>query len=180
MLAAIGDDMHIAGFYDGLALLTFSGWYWTRALLAARFDVPNTHAGLQALCRADPRIDPYAYDAVPWIVFFLTFLLGLGLIVRSSVWLAGLPLLVWLALFLWFRPGRQVAGARSPRRIEFGTDYHYGTLSRARTQPTNSFSAWWRSLPSRFLLLVDRAPGGAPASGTFIAIALLVFVWGAW
>jgi hypothetical protein len=180
MLAAIGDDMHIVGFYAALALLTFSGWYWTRALIAARFDVPHSATGLQALQQADSRIDPYAYDAVPWIVFFLTFLLGLGLVARSSVWLAGLPLLVWLGLFIYYRPGRHVAGARSPRRIEFGTDRHYGSLSGGRTQPTNKLRAWWRGLVTRFVLLVERAPGGAPASATFIGIALLLFVWGAW
>ena len=179
MLAAIGDGMHIVGFYAALALLTFSGWYWTRALIAARFDVPHTAKGLQALCQTDPRIDPYAYDAVPWIVFFLTFLLGLGLVVRSSVWLAGLPLLIWLGLFIYYRPGRHIAGARSPRRIEFGTEHHYGTLSRARTQPTSSLRAWWHGLFARFLLLVDRAPGGAPLAGPFIGGAVFLFVWGA-
>src|SRR5258707_15290920 len=91
-------------FYAALALLTFSGWYWTRALIAARFDVPHSADGLQALQQSDERIDPYAYDAVPWIVFFLTFLLGLGLILRSAAWFAGLPLVIWLALFIWFRP----------------------------------------------------------------------------
>jgi hypothetical protein len=66
-----------------LALLTFSGWYWTRALIAAALR----RAPLGRACRrctADDRIDPYAYDAVPWLVFFLTFLLGLGLILRSG------------------------------------------------------------------------------------------------
>ena len=121
MLAAVGDGMHIVGFYAALALLTFSGWYWTRALIAARFDVPHSADGLEALQQGDARIDPYAYDAVPWIVFFLTFLLGLGLILRSAAWWAGLPLVIWLALFILYRPGRRIGAARAPRRVEFGT-----------------------------------------------------------
>src|ERR1700757_44051 len=40
-------------FYLALALLTFSGWYWTRALIAARFDVPNSDSGLQAMQQSE-------------------------------------------------------------------------------------------------------------------------------
>src|SRR5258708_2230953 len=82
MLAAVGDDAHAVGFYAALALLTFSGWYWTRALIAARFDVPALAPGATVQPR-DQRIDAFAFDAVPWLVFALTFLLGLGLILRS-------------------------------------------------------------------------------------------------
>ena len=46
MLAALGDGDVVLSetvvFYLALALLTFSGWYWSRALISARFDVPYT------------------------------------------------------------------------------------------------------------------------------------------
>jgi hypothetical protein len=180
MLAAIGDDAHAVGFYLVLALLTFSGWYWTRALIAARFDVPHSADGLEALHQTDARIDPYAYDAVPWIVFFLTFLLGLGLILRSAAWFAGLPLVIWLALFILYRPGRRIGAARTPRRIEFGLQQPYRSVNQGLPKrSTSNLGDWWRGLPFHFRLLVNRAPGGPEVAGTFIALALFLFFWGA-
>jgi len=168
------------GFYVALALLTFSGWYWTRALIAARFDVPNTLDGLKALQQADSRIDPYAYDAVPWLVFFLTFLLGLGLIVRSGAWLAGLPLVIWLLLFLWFRPGRRVGGTRAPRRAPFSAGHPLRALNDGAPQrSTASFREWWHNIPTHATLLAHRAPGGPEAAWIFIGVAVLLFLWGA-
>jgi hypothetical protein len=183
MLAALtsgsGAWLDTFWFYLALALLTFSGWYWTRALIAARFDVPNSDDGLQAMHQGDQRIDPYAYDAVPWIVFFLTFLLGLGLILRSAAWWAGLPLVIWLGLFVWYRPGRTVGGTRAPRRLPFGTGNAYRALTGGARRSTNSLRQWWRYLPFHFRLLVNRAPGGPAVAGPFIAIALFLFLWGA-
>jgi hypothetical protein len=167
-------------FYLALALLTFSGWYWTRTLIAARFDVPHSADGLEALQQTDDRIDPYAYDAVPWIVFSLTFLLGLGLILRSAAWWAGLPLVIWLTLFIWYRPGRRVGATRAPRRIEFGTQQPYRGVNQGQAKrSTNDLKEWWRDLPVHFRLLANRAPGGPEVAGTFIGIALFLFFWGA-
>ena len=134
-----------------LALLTFSGWYWTRALIAARFDVPHSADGLEALQQADDRIDPYAYDAVPWIVFFLTFLLGLGLIVRSApdLVLAGLPLLIWLALFILYRPGRRIGAARAPRRVAFGTAQPYRSVNQGQPKRSTGNLARLVARPAR-------------------------------
>jgi hypothetical protein len=180
MLAAVGDDAHAVGFYAALALLTFSGWYWTRALIAARFDVPHSADGLLALQAIDERIDPYAYDAVPWIVFFLTFLLGLGLILRSSAGWAGVPLAIWLALFILYRPGRRVGAVRTPRRVAFGTAQPYRSVNQGRPRrSTGNLGDWWRALPFHFRLLVNRAPGGPEVAGTFIGFALFLFFWGA-
>jgi hypothetical protein len=185
MLAALTDGGWnvfgaAVGFYIALALLTFSGWYWTRALIAARFDVPHSADGLAALQQTDNRIDPYAYDAVPWIVFFLTFLLGLGLILRSGAWLAGLPLVIWLVLFVWFRPGRRVGGTRTPRRVPFSAGHPYRTLNDGAPQrSTASFREWLRNIPGLATLLAERAPGGAEVAWTFIGLALFLFFWGA-
>src|SRR5712691_12656426 len=56
MLAAVGDGANAVWFYLALGLFTFSGWYWTRALIAARFDVPALAAGA-TLQQRDQRID---------------------------------------------------------------------------------------------------------------------------
>ena len=165
MLAALADGgAKGAGFWTGtfwfyvaLALLTFSGWYWTRALIAARFDGSDD----------DDRIDPFAWEAVPWLVFVLTFLLGVGLILRSAAWWASIPLLIWLALLLWFWPGRGTAGPPAD-------EAHPVAL-----RSTPSLRQWGRDLLPRFLRLVRRAPGGPAAAGTFVFVALFLFFWGA-
>src|SRR5437660_1199804 len=164
MLAALADGgADGAGFWTGtfwfyvaLALLTFSGWYWTRALIAARFDGSDS----------DDRIDPFAWDAVPWLVFALTFLLGVGLILRSAAWWAGIPLVIWLALLLWFWPGR---GAGAPP----------AEAAPVPLRSTPSLRQWRRDLVPRFLRLMRRAPGGPAAAGTFVGVALFLFFWGA-
>ena len=162
MLAALTDGAGFwAGsfwFYVALGLLTFSGWYWTRALIEARFDGQSE----------DERIDAYAYAAVPWLVFVLTFLLGVGLILRSAAWWAGIPLVIWLALLLWFRPSRHAGQVRNAPQSPIGP-----------LRSTASLRQWGRDLLPRFLRLVNRAPGVPAAAGTFVGVALFLFFWGA-
>ena len=116
MLAALTDGAGFwAGsfwFYVALGLLTFSGWYWTRALIEARFDGQSE----------DERIDAYAYAAVPWLVFVLTFLLGVGLILRSAAW----------------RLGRNHSSSAS--QITSGMPAHHAALRRIRPTPSRKVS----------------------------------------
>jgi hypothetical protein len=164
MLAALADGSGAYAatfwFYVSLALLTFSGWYWTRALIEARFDGSD----------ADQRIDAFAYAAVPWLVFVLTFLLGVGLILRSATWWASVPLVIWLVLLLWFWPGRRPYKAPSQSQ------------SPAQAVPmrsTNVLREWWRGLLPRFLRLMNRAPGGLEVAAIFVGLAGFFFLWGA-
>ncbi len=61
MLAALGDGDVVLSetvvFYLALAFLTFSGWYWSRALISARFDVPYTDEGRAQLEATETRLD---------------------------------------------------------------------------------------------------------------------------
>src|ERR1700730_7492390 len=88
LLAAIGlilppqtDDM-LAALMDGgksawlpsfffqvsLAVLSISAWYWARTLIDARFDIEGTRADRRRLVESDPRINPFALAAVPWVI----------------------------------------------------------------------------------------------------------------
>ena len=60
-LAALGDGDVVLSetviFYLALAFLTFSGWYWSRALISARFDVPYTDEGRAKLAATETRLE---------------------------------------------------------------------------------------------------------------------------
>jgi len=134
---------------------------------------------------ADGRIDPYAYDAVPWIVFFLTFCVGgIGLVLRSGAqcrvtcW-QDLPLLIWLVLFVWFRPGRR--GRRAPpRRVPFSAQIPIGGVNDLAPQrSTASLREWlgWQHPQARALSpTARRADRWWP--WTFVGVALLPVLLG--
>jgi hypothetical protein len=183
MLAALGDGNVVLSeaflFYLSLAFLTFSGWYWARALISARFDVPYTDEGRAQLEATEKRLDVFAFDVVPWLIFMLAGLVGLGLIVRSGVWNALWFLLAWLVVFAIFRPTRMKDGERQPRRLVRSNQRYYRAIGGGAQRSTSSFSEWWRDIPMHVRLLTHRAPGGPLAAWTFIAVALALFVWGA-
>jgi hypothetical protein len=183
MLAALGDGNVVLSetfiFYLSLALLTFSGWYWSRALISARFDVPYTDEGRARLEATEKRLDVFAFDAVPWLIFMLVGLVGVGLIVRSGVWQALWFLLAWLGVYVVFRPTRMKDGERQPRRLVRDRQEGYRAIGGGPQRSTSSPSQWWHDIPTHMRLLTHRTPGGPLAAWTFIGVALALFVWGA-
>ena len=183
MLAALGDGDVVLSetvvFYLALAFLTFSGWYWSRALISARFDVPYTDEGRAKLAATETRLDVFAFDAVPWLIFMLAGLVGLGLIVRSGVWHALWFLLAWLAVYAVFRPTRMKHGARQPLRLVRSNQIGYRAIGGGPQRSTTSLSRWWHEIPMHWRMLRNRAPGGPWAASTFVGVALLLFIWGA-
>src|SRR5215211_5753589 len=183
MLAALGDGDVVLSetvvFYLALAFLTFSGWYWSRALISARFDVPYTDEGRAKLAATETRLDVFAFDAVPWLIFMLAGLVGLGLIVRSGVWHALWFLLAWLAVYAIFRPTRMKHGERQPLRLVRRNQMGYRAIGRGPQRSTTSLSRWWHEIPVHLRMLGSRAPGGPLAAWTFVGLALLLFIWGA-
>jgi hypothetical protein len=86
---------------------------------------------------------------------------------------------IWLALFIWFRPGRRVGGIRAPRRVPFPAGHPYRGVNQAPQRSTASVREWGHNIPTHAKVLVNRAPGGPEAAGTFIGLALFLFFWGA-
>ena len=186
MLAALGDGHFVFGeafvFYLSLAFLTFSGWYWARALISARFDVPYTAAGRAQLAATDQRLDVFAFDAVPWLIFMLSGLVGVGLIVRSGVWNALWFLLAWVLVYVYaffFRPPRIKEGERKLLRFVRGAQLDYRAVGKVPQRSTTSFREWGRSIWTHVRLLTHRAPGGRLAAWAFIGFSLALFAWGA-
>ncbi|MBI2767570.1 MAG: hypothetical protein HYX53_16865 [Chloroflexi bacterium] len=185
MLAALGDGglvpREVFVFYLSLAFLTFSGWYWARALISARFDVPYTAAGRARLEATDQRLDVFAFDAVPWLIYVLSGLVGVGLIVRSGVWTALWFLLAWVLVYAYafFRPTPLKEGERKLLQRVRGDQLDYRAVGKVPQRSTTSFREWRRSIWTHVRLLTHRAPGGRLAAWAFIGFSLAVFVWGA-
>lgn len=185
MLAALADGglvpREVFVFYLSLAFLTFSGWYWARALISARFDVPHTEAGRSQLLATDGRINLFAFDAVPWLIFLLAGAVGAGLIIRSGVWHALWFLLAWVVVYAFFRPTRMEGTERKPRRFVRGDQPDYRAIAHAPPRSTAKFREWlsWRSFRMHLRLLTNRAPGGRLLAWPLIAVSLSLFVWGA-
>ena len=185
MLAALGDGHFVFGeavvFYLSLAFLTFSGWYWARALISARFDVPSTTAGRAQLAATDQRLDVFAFDAVPWLIYMLSGLVGVGLIVRSGVWHALWFLGAWVLVYLYafFRPPRLNDVERKLLPFARRSQPDYRAVGQVPQRSTTSLRDWGRSIWTHVRLLTHRAPGGRLAAWTFIGFSLALFVWGA-
>ncbi len=179
MLAALEDGRRSIGntilFQLALALLALSAWYWSRALLAARFDVPDNAAARRAL----PDVAPRAYDLVPRLMYVLAVLLGLGIILRSGAWSNLAYLLLWavpLGVAVYFRTAllRRLFAC-----LGIGRPAEREAKPAAGLRSTGDLCAWVRSLPRRLGMLIQRAPWPNWVSVVLIAISLAVFVWGA-
>jgi hypothetical protein len=178
MLAALGDGRGSISstirFHLALALLALSAWYWSRALVAARFDVPDSAEARRDRLGASRR----AYDMIPRLMYVLALLIGFGMILRSGAWSSLLWLSIWgalLGLAVYWRTrleSRLITCLGLPPLSE---------RPRAQGQwigKTSNPCEWVRSLPSRFRLLIERAPWPNSVSIVFFALAILIFVWG--
>ena len=178
MLAALDDGQISASdtlrFHIALAFLAMSAWYWSRALLAARFDLPDDETVRAAFLGDNKRV----YDAVPRLMYGLAVLIGVGLILRSGVWSNLAYVAVWaipLGMAVHYRTrvsrvmfallGRQRQVGPTPRRDP-------------SHEVSRHFLAWLRNLPSRFWLLVRRAPWPNWVSLCLIILSSALFVWG--
>src|SRR5271166_5575932 len=196
MLAALEDGRRSLGdtfwFHVALAFLALSAWYWSRALLAARFDTPDNHAARNALGggptepspngqppkTSQREVRPQTYDLVPRLMFVQAVLIGPALIIRSGAW-SNLPYMGLWATLLGY--GVYYRTALTQRLFKC-----LGRERRAdrEQQPaggmrkTEKMCDWLRSLPSRFWLLIKRAPWPDWISVVLVVLSLLVFLWG--
>ena len=177
MLAALDDGQVSASdtlrFHIALAFLAMSAWYWSRALLAARFDLPDDEAARTAFLGPNKRV----YDAVPRLMYGLAVLIGIGLILRSGIWSSLAYLAAWaiplgVAVHYRTRVGRAMNAlmGRPP-----AAQAPPGDPSR---EVSRHLLPWLRNLPSRFWLLIRRAPWPNWISLCLIILSAGLFVWG--
>jgi hypothetical protein len=178
MLAALEDGRSSISptirFHLALAFLALSAWYWSRALVAARFDVPDNESARGLVHDVERR----AYDLVPRLMFVLAALLGFGVILRSGAWSNLAYLVLWavpLGLIVYFRTAL-VRRLFACLGIEGSVEREQKPAQGLRS--TSDPCEWVRSLPRRFRLLIRRASWPNWVSFVFIVASLAVFMWG--
>src|SRR5215472_2206154 len=84
MMAAMEDRWYATvPFHIALALLAFTAWYWSRAVLAARFEVRDDRSARAGLAQRALPVDRHAFEWVPRLLFLAAALLGVALLVGS-------------------------------------------------------------------------------------------------
>jgi hypothetical protein len=116
MLAAIDDPGSTLAFNIALLLLAFAAWYWARALLAARFEVPDEQAQRTAIIdpassagkAAAPRsINRVAFLWLPRLLFVAAALFGITWLVVSFSGFRLLLVVAWTVVALYVLKNRQ-------------------------------------------------------------------------
>jgi hypothetical protein len=188
MLAALEDGRSSISptilFHLALAFLALSAWYWSRALLAARFGMPDDERQRAARLNAvAPQVTLRAYDIVPRLMYILSVLIGLGIIIRSGAWSNLAYLALWaipLGFAVYFRSALVqrllICLGRQP-------DAPHTTAGDEPSDPRGYRRAeglcdWFRNIPHRLGYLIEKAPWPNWFSAACIVLSLLVFVWG--
>lgn len=185
MLAALGDSGPAAllVFAAAIASLGFLCWYWARAAISARFDLPDTDIAWRAIIRAAERgeradIRAAALILVPQAPIPLSGLLGLGIAIGSDAPGTGaavlsLVLVVWalvirrreLHRLLWriLWPARRLGRERLPPEDP-------------RLAPTGHLPSFLARAPHRLRVLLRRAPSGSFAASALLGLSMGVFI----
>src|SRR5690242_14171666 len=144
-------------FQIALVVLGGSAWFWSRAVLAARFGIDDQRRGSGVV---GVGFDWTAFNWLPRLVLLATFLIGAAIAFRGrSPWtIAGAialgPLTLLLAIF---RPRARIA-----------------SLPPA---PRDGLRAWLRGVAwARFRCLTRRAPFGQLTALTLLALGLVPLV----
>jgi hypothetical protein len=175
MLAAIEEPGSTLAFNIALMLLAFAAWFWARALLAARFEVPDGQAERAAIIgtvpsegkEAAPRsINPYAFLWLPRLLFVAAALFGVTWLLVSFSGFGLLLIVAWTVVALYVLKNRQ--------RWRFLTNTR---LPIAPVGPKKSFvrDRLWQPL----LRLLAYAPLSSRIGWGLLIVGLVAFLVGA-
>lgn len=185
MLAALTethDAQAWVAFPLSLAVFGFLSWYWARATLSARFDLPDTRAcwdtavaegrqGRRPFVRNGPlHIVPQAPIPIAGVTGFLVA------VQSGAIWLGAGTLAALLGV--WFLVDQRRAIRAVLRRTFLPrTVFADETLppESLRLRATYSVRIWLRRMPYRFAVLMRRAPSGAWPAGLLLAASMLAF-----
>ena len=186
MLAALTETRSLAeaaAFPASMAAFGFLCWYWARAALSARFDLPDTRrcwdeAVAAGLTGGRPFIRNAPLHIVPQAPIPIAGLTGLLLALQSGALDLGVATLV-LLLVLWFTVDRRRVIRAWLRRVLFPRR-HYPDLplppETPRLRSSYSLRIFLRRAPYRFGKLLERAPSGPWPAGLLLAVSVLVFL----
>jgi hypothetical protein len=185
MLAALAETTDIrawAAFPASMAVFGFLCWYWARATLSARFDLPDTkQAWDEAVEGGHHGTRPFVRNAplhiVPQAPIPIAGVTGLLLALQSGALWLGLATLGAL-LLVWFLVDnrRRIRGfvRRTLLRHHHFTEETLPHES-VRLRSTYNFRIWLRRAPFRFRKIMQRAPSGPWPAGLLLGLSLLVF-----
>ena len=152
MLAGVSDYSR-DNFSQGIAyhassfFLAFSAWYWSRTVLAARFQVPDDRSArsrLEAMRWKDVyTVDARVFNAVPRFLFLAIAFGSLIAAVKSSDWTDAIITIVWSGAgysLLIARLNFRGTGGSSPRSR--GSRRRPGPQRNPRTPVQNSAGAF--------------------------------------
>jgi hypothetical protein len=185
MLAALTETRSVAeaaAFPISMAIFGFLCWYWARAALSARFDLPDTRRAWDAAVQAGrhggrPFIRNGPLHIVPQAPIPIAGLTGLVLALQSDVLALGVATLV-LLLVIWFLVDRRRTIRAWLRRVLFPQRDFPETALPPETpllRSTYSLKIFLRRAPYRFGKLLERAPSGPWPAGLLLAGSVLVF-----
>jgi hypothetical protein len=185
MLAALAETSDLqawAAYPASMAIFGLLCWYWARATLSARFDLPDTrHAWDSAIICGQHGKRPFIRNAplhiVPQAPIALAGVTGLLVALQSGAFALGWATL-WCLLVVWYLVDHR-------RRIR---DWLRLTLTphgrfpdeplpreTVRLRSTYSLRIWLRRAPFRARKIMQRAPGGPWPAAALLALSVAVF-----
>jgi hypothetical protein len=185
MLAALTDAHDLrawAAFPASMAVFGFLSWYWARATLSARFDLPDTvHCWDDAVDAGRQGHRPFIRHAplhiVPQAPIPIAGVTGLVLAWQSGAYLLGVATLVCL-LLVWFGVNRrQRVRAWVRGKLWPGADLRDEPLAaeNARLRSTYSIRLWLLRAPHRAWKVLQRAPSGVWPASALLALSVVTF-----
>ena len=148
-------------FHLALAALAVSAWYWSRAVLAARFPeqvMPNLRDGGDAVAL----VDAVAWAWLPRILFLAAAASGVVAALRSAAWLQAGLVLVWSGLLLF---------GLVMRRRAFGARDDLAPQLRVQ----DGWAFRWE-IGMRFGQMLRLAPGGAGLAGLWMGLGIAMLL----
>ncbi len=186
MLAALRDSGRwgaIAAFPGAIAVLGFLCWFWARAAISARFDLPDSDVAWRAVLREGaagkrPNIHPAALALVPQAPIPIAGLIGFGIAGASRAPGLGAATLS-LLLVLWILVDRRRAIHATLHRLFWPHrpfDRRPLAPETSRLQATEHLGQALRRAPFRAATLLRRAPSGTWPAAALLVVSLAVFV----
>jgi hypothetical protein len=171
-----------AAFPASMAVFGFLCWYWARATLSARFDLPDTRrAWDEAVSTGRHGHRPFIREAplhiVPQAPIPIAGFTGLLLALQSGALWLGVATLGSL-LVLWFLVDRRrVIRAWLRKKLLPGHVFPDLALPQesVRLRSTYSVRIWLRRAPYRFGKVLERAPSGVWPASLLLAVSVAVF-----
>jgi hypothetical protein len=171
-----------AAFPASMAVFGFLSWYWARAALSARFDLPDTkRCWDDALGAGQDGHRPFIRKAplhiVPQAPIPIAGVTGFLLALQSGATGLGIATLCCL-LAVWYGVDRRRDIRAVLRRVFLPNHVFPDEQLPPETQrlrSTYSVRLWLRRVPFRFYKILQRAPSGVWPASALLIVSMLVF-----